>query len=126
MDLEQKTIHVRHNWVNDKERLKSPTTKSAGNVPVVDVLAEILEELRRASPHTGSDDFVVYQVDKGKPIAESTIKNLFIGSLERIGIDEKARKEQTRHKSTRMLDNYSHTTESDFEEAKRKLNKRIG
>jgi len=39
VDFEHKALHVRHNWVNDREGLKSPKTKSSGSVLMLDLLA---------------------------------------------------------------------------------------
>lgn len=151
VDLDTRTLHVRHNYV-DGEGNKEPKTKSSGDVIMLDLLAEILSELKAESRFVDPDDFVIWKPARGEPLTGRSIDRAFLSALDKIGIDKDQRTERritlhstrhtfvsfarrempdfvvatlSRHKTTRMLDNYSHSDSTDIDTARERMNKRI-
>jgi integrase len=96
VDLEDRVIHVEENIVpNDAP--KGPKGGSAGTVPVSDDLLSVLEELRVLAfrlGRFGPEEYVIFNVEPGVPVAEITIKRGFERALELIGINDNARKDR--------------------------------
>jgi integrase len=94
VDLENRVIHVEENIVpNDAP--KGPKGGSAGTVPISDDLLAVLEDLRVTAFKLGRfqpEEYVIFNLEPGVPVAEVTIKRGFERALALIGIDEAARK----------------------------------
>jgi integrase len=101
VNFDNKRIAVVENYV-DQDGLKEPKRDSAGVVPMADELADVLLELKRVASlfkFDTDDDFVIFNTQRGVPVAESTIKRGFHRALALIGIedDSTASKEKRPH-----------------------------
>jgi integrase len=71
--------------------IKGPKRESVGIAPMTDELYTVLTELKRVSAQLTfdrDDDFVIFNVKRGAPVAESTIKRGFRRTLALIGIED--------------------------------------
>jgi integrase len=98
VDFENKRIAVVENYVY-LDGLKKPKQNSVGIVPMADELCTVLLELKRVATFLGfnrDDDFVIFNANRGVPVAESTIFRGFHRALALIGIedDSTAKKEK--------------------------------
>jgi integrase len=149
VDLNSHIISVIENYTDD-DGMKEPKAGSSRLVPIFGTVLEILNELKRTNPY-GSEpnDFVLPNVTRDKPLAAITIKRGFEKIMDAIGIGSAARAERklsfhsmrhsfvTRareaglsdfvvsalsgHRTTRMVDHYSHQTLAAVETARGSL-----
>jgi integrase len=130
--------------------MREPKSGSSRFVPIFGKVLEILKELKQTNPYGGTEnDFVLPNVARDKPLAAITIKRGFERIMDAIGINNTARTERklsfhsmrhsfvTRareiglsdfvvsalsgHKTTRMVDHYSHQTMTAVETARESL-----
>ena len=149
VDLERKVMQITENYTDD-DGLKEPKAGSFRYVPLFGTILDILTELKRTNPYGGEpDDFVLPNVEREKPLAAITIKRGFERIMDAIGIDKAVREKRnlsfhsmrhsfvTRareaglsdfvvstlsgHKTTRMMEHYSHQTVSSLESARESL-----
>jgi integrase len=154
VDLESHVIRVVENYTDD-DGMKEPKAGSSRLVPIFGILLELLNELKQTNPYGGEpEDFVLPNVERGKPLAAITIKRGFERIMDAIGIDKDARVKRnlsfhsmrhsfvTRareaglsdfvvsalsgHKTTRMVEHYSHQTLSAVESARESLEAAFG
>lgn len=96
VDLENRVIQVVENIVpNDAP--KGPKGGSAGTVPISDDLLAVLEDLRVTAFKLGRfrpEEYVIFNLEPGVPVAEVTVKRGFERALALIGIDDDARKQR--------------------------------
>jgi integrase len=133
-DISDGVIHICHNW-QEGEGLKRCKCGSEGYVPMPRVVAELLSQVYRIAPLTGTNDFVMSQKPY-HPISRETLSEALRNELGEIGIDEQQRKQRnivyhslrhsfvtacriagltdfetmtlSRHKDAKMLQRYSH------------------
>jgi integrase len=146
VDLDKHIISVVENFTDD-DGMKEPKAGSSRFVPIFGTALEILNELKRTNPYGGdADDFVLPNVARDKPLAAITIKRGFERIMDAIQIDRTARATRklsfhsmrhsfvTRareaglsdfvvsalsgHKTTQMVDHYSHQTLTAVETAR--------
>jgi len=149
VDLNTHIITVVENYTDD-DGMREPKAGSSRIVPVFGMVLEILNELKRTNPYGGEpDDFVLPNVARDKPLAAITIKRGFERIMDAIGIDGTTRAARklsfhsmrhslvTRareaglsdfvvsalsgHKTTRMVNHYSHQTITAVETARGSL-----
>ena len=85
-DIVDGQIHINHNFVR-LDGLKKPKNGKTRIVPCPDIVEELLEEVRKITPHTAPDDFVLQNFDcPGKPVGITFIRNAMRRELENIGI----------------------------------------
>jgi integrase len=149
IDLDNCIIIVTENFTDD-DGLKEPKAGSSRLLPIIGTTLDILTELKRTNPYGGEpEDFVLPNVLREKPLAAITIKRGFERIMDAIGIDKAARERRrlsfhsmrhsfiTRareaglsdfvvaalsgHKTTRMVDHYSHQTLTAVETARGSL-----
>ena len=134
-NLHEDWIDVKTNWVSE-EGLKEPKWGSARAVPIPGRTYDLLSEIVEINPW--GNDFIFYGVRKDLPLSEKLIQEHYIATLEKIEIDEDARKSRnlsfhawrhfynsmlrgkvedhalrklTGHHNEKMTDNYSAITE---------------
>ncbi len=147
VDIEQKLIRVRHNYV-DGEGMKAPKAGSTRTVPAPDVVLEAIKLMAELVPDS---PYAVAGRTPTRPTSLKTIENGFVGILAQIGINEAERKERNLvfhglrhsfvslsrmagvsdflvqklagHKSSAMMDRYSHAPENivDFADARSRM-----
>lgn len=144
VDLDNRVLHIRYNYVGKKDGLKNPKAHSEREILFGRFLSSIFEELREWNPFGEPGDFVIAQPRRGVPAGESMFMKAFRECLEAIGISETERVErnlvyhalrhtyttrlrdvardatvmsQTGHKSRTMVDNYSHANLADQQAA---------
>ena len=149
VDLEKRVMQITENYTDD-DGLKEPKAGSFRYVPVFGTILDILTELKRTYMHGDeSEAFVLPNVDEKIPIGVITIKRGFERIIDAIEIDKAAREKRnlsfhsmrhsfvTRareaglsdfvvstlsgHKTTRMIEHYSHQTASSLESARESL-----
>ena len=149
IDLVSYIITVVENYTDD-DGMKEPKAGSFRLVPFFGTALEILNELKRTNPYGGApEDFVLPNVEQEKPLAAITIKRGFERIMDAIGIDKGTRAKRrlsfhsmrhsfiTRareaglpdfvvsalsgHKTTRMVEHYSHQTLTAVESARGSL-----
>jgi integrase len=90
VDFDNMRLAIVENYV-DLDGFKGPKRDSAGVVPIADELCAVLMELKRVAARftfDTDDDFVIFNVRRGVPVAESTIKRGFHRALALIGIED--------------------------------------
>jgi integrase len=90
VDFSTKTIEIMENYI-DSDGLKKPKQGSFGTVPIADELLTVLTELKKVAAifhFDTDDDFVIFNLNHGKPIAGSTLKRGFHRTLALIGIED--------------------------------------
>jgi integrase len=149
VDFDTNTIRVSENFTDDDGKVK-PKAGSSRIVPIFGIILDIFDELKRTSPYGAEpDDFVLPNVERDKPLAAITIKRGFERIMDAIGIDKEARDKRnlsfhsmrhsfvTRareaglsdfvvaalsgHKTTQMMEHYSHQTFAAVESARGSL-----
>ena len=149
VDLEKCIIHVKENYTDDDGKVE-PKAGSFRFVPIFGTILAILQELKQTNPYGGEqEDFVLPNVAKDKPLAAITIKRGFERIMDAIGINSTTRATRklsfhsmrhsfvTRareaglsdfivsalsgHKTTRMVEHYSHQTLTAVETARGSL-----
>jgi len=149
VDLSKHIITVIENYTDD-DGMREPKAGSSRLVPIFGKALEILNELKQTNPYGGEpDDFVFPNVVRDKPLAAITIKRGFERIMNAIGIDNTTRANRklsfhsmrhsfvTRareaglsdfvvsalsgHKTTRMVNHYSHQTITAVETARGSL-----
>ena len=146
VDLNSHILTVVENFTDD-DGMREPKAGSSRIVPIFGIVLEILNELKRINPYGGEpEDFVLPNVERDKPLAAITIKRGFERIMDAIEIKKEARVMRklsfhsmrhsfvTRareaglsdfvvsalsgHKTTRMVDHYSHQTLTAVESAR--------
>jgi integrase len=149
IDLNGHIISVTENYTDD-DGMREPKAGSSRIVPVFGTVLEILNELKRTNPYGGEqEDFVIPNVERDKPLAAITIKRGFERIMDAIGIDRTTRAKRklsfhsmrhsfvtkareaglsdfvvsalSGHKTTRMMEHYSHQTITAVESARSSL-----
>ena len=94
VDLNSHIITVVENFTDD-DGMQEPKAGSSRLVPIFGTALEILDELKRANPYGGApEDFVLPNVEQGKPLEAISIKKGFELIMDTIGIDKAARTER--------------------------------
>ena len=137
-DIADGVIHIRHNW-QEGEGLKPCKCGSEGYVPMMRIIAELVNEVHAIAPLTGAEDFVM-SIKPYHPICREFLSEALRHELSLIGIDEGQRKARnivyhslrhsfvtacriaglsdfetmslSRHKDVKMLQRYSHGKEA--------------
>jgi len=149
VDFDRKIMQISENFTDD-DGLKEPKAGSFRYVPIFGRALGILTELKRTNPYGGElEDFALPNVERERPLAAITIKRGFERIMDAIGIDKDAREKRklsfhsmrhsfvTRareaglsdfvvsslsgHKTTRMMEHYSHQTITAVESARKAL-----
>jgi integrase len=149
VDLNSQIITVIENYTDD-DGIVPPKAGSSRIVPVFGTMLDILTDLRQTNPYgAGPDDFVLPNIERDKPIAAITIKRGFERIMDTIKIDKTIRDQRnlsfhamrhsfvTRareaglsdfvvtalsgHKTTQMMEHYSHQTLAAVESARETL-----
>jgi integrase len=150
-DVSDGIIHIRHNW-QEGEGVKKCKCGSEGYVPMPRVVSDLINEVHKTAPLTGSGDFVMaYRPDR--PVCREVLWEALRSELSAIGIDERQRKERnivyhslrhsfvtacriaglsdfetmtlSRHKDVKMLNRYSHKEGLDIKQIGIKLEKSL-
>lgn len=90
VDLERGEIRIVSNFVR-YDGTKAPKRDSRGTVPIAAALEPVLLELKAAAQalgRAGAEDYVVFNSERGVPVAESTIARGYSRALEAIGIPD--------------------------------------
>jgi integrase len=90
VDFEKKLISIEENFT-DADGLKAPKRESYGIVPMAKELETVLQKLRKVALSLGRaapEDFVIYNVERGVPAAEVTLRRGFHRALALIGIED--------------------------------------
>jgi integrase len=152
VDFLQNVIVVESNYT-DQDGIKPPKAESYRVVPMIEPLSVCLSLLLMRTPYPDSEDFVISNLERGKPVSITTIKRGFRTALAEIGIDESARKRRnlvfhglrhfyasiirdaglsafaasrlTGQRSERVLDSYSHSSIIELDEARKRLGDRL-
>jgi len=91
VDLNSHILSIIENFTDD-DGMKEPKAGSSRLVPIFGTVLELLNELKRTNPYGGEpEDFVLPNVERGKPLAAITIKRGFERIMNTIGIDRAAR-----------------------------------
>jgi len=146
---EEKCLFIRHNYVNHREGLKMPKWHKDRRVPIPAVVQTILEALR--AENQDQSPYVVFnEVRTDRPIEHRSLALGFHRVMEKLGIDEAARKERNLclhglrnlfvsysrsvgipdfvvqrmvgHSTLAMTDHYTRVNVTDFSSALAKLN----
>ena len=149
VDFDKKFMQIIENYTDD-DGLKEPKAGSSRYVPIFGKIFDILTELKRTNPYGSEpEDFLLPNVERDKLLAAITIKRGFERIMNAIGIDSAARAKRklsfhsmrhsfvTRareaglsdfvvsalsgHKTTQMVNHYSHQTMSAVESARNSL-----
>jgi len=91
-DVQDGIIHIQHNW-QEVEKMKTCKCGSDGYVPMLRIVAELLNELYKIAPLNGPGDFVM-SIKPNKPICREYLWNALRSELSKIGIDEEQRKQR--------------------------------
>jgi integrase len=148
VDFDRKTIRVQHNYI-DGEGMKKPKAGSTRTVPAPDVVLEAIRLAASVAP--AGSTYAVAGDRPGRPTLDRTISNGFIRILKAIGIDDDERTRRNLvfhglrhtfvsmsrmagvpdfmvqrlagHKSSAMMDRYSHASENvvDFADARERM-----
>jgi len=133
-DISDGVIHICHNW-QEGEGLKKCKCGSEGYVPMMKIIADLVNQIRAIAPLTGPEDFVM-SIRPSHPICREYLWEALRRELSLIGIDEEQRIKRnivyhslrhsfvtacriaglsdfqvmslSRHKDTKMLERYSH------------------
>ncbi len=154
IDFDRQLLNIRHNWV-DSEGLKGCKAGSNRQTILHSSLIPILLNLKRISPRTGENDFVHFSKESvDEPFSNTIIRKGFIRLLRNLGIDEEQRKKRNLtfhglrhsfvtlarmaglpdlaimalagHKSSNMMDRYSHAGQViNFTDARQKLERGV-
>jgi integrase len=136
VDTGNKIIHVRHNWVSNKEGLKGPKCGSKREVPLPTAVEEAFNLCISVNPYNNCPFVLWNDIDPEHPADRGAIYYGFKRLLARIGIKEEQRKSRNLvfhglrhtfvslsrasglpdflvmrmagHKSASMMENYSH------------------
>jgi integrase len=151
-DIADGVIHICHNW-QEKEGIKSCKWGSEGYVPMIGIVADLVNQVHGAAPLTGPDDFVMAQKPY-HPVSREFLWESLRTELAVIGITEEERKKRnivyhsfrhsfvtayrvaglsdfetitlSRHKDVKMLQRYTHGQEAlDLNELREKMEKRL-
>ena len=154
IDFESKEIMVRHNWIDD-EGLKRPKCGSERIVPMPSAVEEAIKMVYAVRPYAEGDFILWNDSSKDRPANKSNITRAFALLLQEIGISKNEQKRRnlvfhslrhtfvsmcrnsgmsdfevmaySGHKTSSMLDNYSHAQKIvDFKEARNKIDTMIG
>jgi integrase len=90
VDLDNKLITVEANFI-DSDGFKEPKRESYGVVPIAKELGTVLKELKTHADKVGRaapEDFVIFNVKRGVPVAEVTMRRGFHRALALIGIED--------------------------------------
>jgi integrase len=137
-DISDGVIHICHNW-QEMEGLKGCKMGSEGYVPMIGLVAELINQIHGLSPLTGPEDFVMAQKPY-HPVSIEFLTSSFRGELKNIGIDKEERVRRnivyhslrhsfvtacrmakitdvevmamSRHKDKKMLERYTHGQEA--------------
>jgi len=137
-DISDGIIHICHNW-QEGEGLKKCKCGSEGYVPMLRVVAELVNQVHAIAPLTGANDFVM-SIKPYHPICREFLWEALRNELAIIDIDEAQRKKRnivfhslrhsfvtacriaglsdfetmtlSRHKDIKMLQRYSHGQEA--------------
>lgn len=93
VDFDAELLHVEESY-HDVNGITAPKANSRRKVMLHPALGAVLETLREESPYTDGDDFVLPQVERGRPIGDVTLKRGFAKALDAIGVDAAARKDR--------------------------------
>ena len=133
-DISDGVIHICHNW-QEGEGIKPCKCGSEGYVPMMRIVAELVNRIYAIAPLTGQNDFVM-SIKPYHPICREFLSQSLRNELALIGIDEEQRKRRnivyhslrhsfvtacriaglsdfetmslSRHKDMKMLTRYSH------------------
>ena len=136
IDTEKKIVHVRHNWVNNKEGLKGPKCNSVRDVPLPSAVEEAHTLCLEVNPYDNCPFVLWNEASSKRPVDSMNLTRGYKRVLKSIGIDETERKERNLvfhglrhtfvslsrasglpdflvmrmagHKSASMMENYSH------------------
>jgi integrase len=137
-DIADGVIHICHNW-QELEKVKRCKQGSEGYVPMMRLVAELVNQVHALSPLTGPDDFVMAHKPY-HPVSREFLSEALRSELAAIGITEEERKRRnivyhslrhsfvtacriaglsdfetmtlSRHKDVKMLQRYSHGQEA--------------
>lgn len=153
VDMEKGLIHIRHNYM-DMDGQKSPKAGSSRTVLLPETVRGMIGKVRQESKYTAPDDYVLYGQSKDQPIPASMIRAGFDRVLRKIEIDSEKKRERNLtfhglrhtfisharlsgisdieimalagHRTSAMMDRYSHAAQIiDFTEIKKKLEKAV-
>jgi integrase len=137
-DISDGVIHICHNW-QEGEGLKKCKCGSEGYVPMMRIIADLVNQVHAIAPLTGQNDFVM-SIKPYHPVCREYLSEALRSELSLIGIDEEQRKARnivfhslrhsfvtacriaglsdfetmslSRHKDVKMLQRYSHGKEA--------------
>jgi len=146
-DISDGIIHIHHNW-QEIEGLKPCKCGSEGYVPMLRVVADLVNQVHVIAPLAGPEDFVM-SIKPYHPICREFLSQSLRNELALIGIDEEERKRRnivyhslrhsfvtacriaglsdfetmtlSRHKDVKMLERYSHKEGLDIKQIGKKL-----
>jgi integrase len=152
VDIDEGLLNIRHNWI-DSEGMKGCKAGSNRQTILHSSLLPILRELKKISPCTDEGSFVHFSKERiDEPFSNTIIQKGFLRILRNIGIDKDRVKQRNLtfhglrhsfvtlarmaglpdiaimalagHKSSNMMDRYSHAGQViDFTDAREKLEK---
>jgi integrase len=154
VDFNSHILIITENFTDD-DGMVQPKAGSSRFVPFFGTALDILTELKRTNPYGAEpEDFVLPNVGRDNPLAAITIKRGFERIMDAIGIEKDARKNRklsfhsmrhsfvTRareaglsdfvvaalsgHKTTQMVEHYSHQTLTSVESARGSLEAAFG
>jgi integrase len=150
IDMEKGLLNIQHNWV-DTEGLKGCKAGSNRQTILHSSIKPILRDLKQFSPHTSDEDYVHFSKERvDEPFSNTIIQKGFMRTLRNIGIDTETKRERNLtfhglrhsfvtlarmaglpdiaimalagHKSSNMMDRYSHAGQViNFTDAREKL-----
>jgi integrase len=149
VDFDANIVRISENFTDD-DGLKEPKAGSFRLIPIFGTVLDLLAELKRTNPYGGEpEDFVLPNVERGKPLAAITIKRGFERIMDAIGVDKGAREKRnlsfhsmrhsfvtmareaglpdfvvsalSGHRTAQMVEHYSHQTLAAVESARGSL-----
>jgi integrase len=91
IDKEAGVVHIKHNFVDEREGLKVPKSGSTRDVPLPALVLEALELCLAIAP-AGSRFVIFNEKTADKPIEKNSVRRGFVRTLARIGIGDEERK----------------------------------
>jgi integrase len=145
-------IHICHNW-QEKEGLKKCKMGSEGYVPMIGIVADLVNRARGVAPLTGPDDFVMAQKPyhpvsreflweslraelavigiteeegKRRNIVYHSLRHSFVTACRIAGLNDFTVMSLARHHDPKMLSRYSHSEALDLSEVREKIENGFG